>query len=236
MVFGDVKALVIIWIVLLTQSQAFAQRKVYVSAGKSSSILLFNNDFNSQQFQDYSTKGLSEYLAFDVHIETRFNKVINGVTGISMMQVGYTNAFYSNDPVFGGFESQLKITNLGIPLLFRANILNAALFDVGFFVSIPIDATLAESRNIGTPYEESYEGKITSSLTTNYRGGMGGYLGLTILINRFFIAASWTANQYSVDQELQDTWPIGNGSMFLADLHPKFGYEMTHLKIGMRIK
>ncbi|MCP4458168.1 MAG: hypothetical protein GY816_09130 [Cytophagales bacterium] len=107
---------------------------------------------------------------------------------------------------------------------------------MGFLVSIPISAKLNETRNSGTVYEESHKGKITSSLTSNYLGGFGGYLGFTILINRYMLTASWQASQFVVDKELLDTWPIGDGSLFLTDMYPKFSYEIIYLKLGIRLK
>jgi len=223
---------------------ANAQTKVYFSAGRSASTILLRSDYYvfGQGLQvrrtqnGYVTKGLSNFSTGELLIESRLNKVVNGVTGISIFQVGYDNAQLNNDPSIGNFDSKLDITNLGIPLLFRANIVNAVILDMGFMVSIPISAKLNETRNTGTIYEQSHKAKITSSLTSNYLGGFGGYLGFTVLVNRYMLTASWQTGQFVIDKKILDTWPIGNGSMFLADIYPKFSYEIIYLKLGIRLK
>jgi len=239
------KAIITIAFVLLFQVSGISQTKVYFSAGRSVSSILSIEDFyvfgkGSRVFtteNGYDTKGFSDLWTGELHVETPFNKVINGVTGISFFQVGYDNSQLNDDPTVGDFYSKLDVTYLGIPLLLRANIANAIHLDMGFVASIPISAKLKETRNSGTNFEQSHTGSITSSLNSNYLDTpFGGYLAFTLLINRYTLTASWQTGATKVDKKLLDTWPLGNGSMFLTDMYPSFSYEIIYLKLGIRLK
>ena len=235
------KLLGTILLALFCQLSAESQTKVYFSAGKSVSTILSINNFYIfgqgarviRTKNDYDTQGISEFWTGELWVETRLNKVLNGVTGVSIFRTGYDNAQINNDPSIGDFFSKLDITYLGIPLLWRANIVNAVNLDMGFMAFVPISAVLNETRNKGNEFEQHHKGTITSSLSSL---GIGGYLGFTILINRFTVTASWQNGTAKVDKALLDSWPIGNGSMFLVDMYPNFYFEMIYLKLGIRLK
>ena len=181
---------------------------------------------------EYTTKGLGNFWNGEILIETRLNKVINGVTGISVFQTGYDNNVIGDD-TSGDFLSQLDITYLSIPLFLRASFANAVSLDAGFLANIPLSAELNETRNVGTVFEQNHAGDISGSLTQFH---LGGYFGITLLINRYTLGFGLQSGQVKVDKKILDTWPIGNGSLFLRDIYPKFRYELVVLKLGVRLK
>ncbi|MCP4458169.1 MAG: hypothetical protein GY816_09135 [Cytophagales bacterium] len=105
------KAFTTIFIALVIQISASAQTKVYFSAGRSVSNIIVISDFyvfgtGLQVYQtenSYNTKGISDFWTGELLVESRLNKVVNGVTGISIFQMGYDNARIFDDATVGNF-------------------------------------------------------------------------------------------------------------------------------------
>ena len=113
------------------------------------------------------------------------------------------------------------------------NFVNAVHLDVGFIGRIPIQAILEETGNQGTQFQTYAKENITSSLS---KFNLGGYLQVTFLINRFSFGFYLMGGQNTLDTDFKNEWPLGNQSLFLRDIYPKFKYQMTGMKLGFRIK
>lgn len=203
-----------------TTTNSFTTDGVYIF-GKGHQVFVTDND--------YQQKGLGHFINAELIVEKKLNKVIHGVTGISVFQTGYDNRAQYGQNIF---LSELDITYVSVPLLLRANFANAVSLDAGFYANFPLTATLDETRNVDTQFELHHSGDIASSLTQLH---LGGYAGVTFMVNRYTLGFSMRGGQSKVDDGLADTWPVGDGSLFLRDIYPKFGYLMVMAKVGVRL-
>ncbi|MEQ9287197.1 MAG: hypothetical protein RIG77_09830 [Cyclobacteriaceae bacterium] len=228
------KTLMAILMGIIVHTQVQSQTRAHLNVGTNISTTYFVEGFyrlgvGSRIYvtdTEYSSGRMGTYWNAELTIETRLNKLLYGVSGLSYLQAGYHN---SQD----NFFSDLSIGYLGIPLLLRANFANSAHLDIGFIGLYPLNATLNETRNQGTQFQLSASENIASHLTTF---NLAGYLQASILINRFTLSAYLISGSSRVDQAFKDEWVIGNGSLFLRDVYPKFKFQMTGIKIGMRIR
>jgi hypothetical protein len=214
-----------------------AQTKVYVSVGTNFSNHFFSDGFyltgvGNRVFttdNKYHNSKIGKYFNAELTVEKKLNKLIYGVTGISFSQVGYADHYATN---FSTFE----LSNIGIPLLFRANFVNGFMLDVGPVLYAPVSAQLDEVALKGSAYQLSASGNILSYFKPVT---VGFCLQLSVLINRYTLTGFLNSGKNSVDPAFRDSWGIQgsyrNNSLFQRDLMPKFSFQMTGLKVGMRL-
>lgn len=216
-----------------------AQVNIYVQLGTNTSTHFYYDGLyifgkGSQVYvtdNDYQEKGWFRFFSGDILVEAPLNKVIYGVSGISVFQTGYDNSVRSS----GGdiFLSELDISYLSVPLLFRVKQFNIMTYDVGFTINYPISAILNETRNKDTLFELSESRDIASFLTPIT---VGGYFSIGVNVNRYSVSIALQSGQTRVDNRFKNEWPISNGSLFLRDIYPKFSYNMFILKFGIQLK
>ncbi len=198
-------------------SNAFFIDGVYIF-GKGHQVYVTNND--------YQQKGWFHFFHGDIYVETPINKVANGLTGVSVFQTGYENSVEN-------FYSELDIIYVGIPLMIRVSQFNVISYDFGFLLNFTTAAILDETRNRGTSFEATHQANISRYLSPVH---LGSYFGISVNANRYRLGFALQGGQSKVDEKILDEWPIGNGSMFLRDIYPKFRYQMFILKLGIRLR
>ncbi len=231
------------WVVLVLMAlsiRVYSQTRVYLNAGTNFSTSNFIDGFytlgvGSQIFvteNDYRTKRIGEYFNVGLDVDIKLNKLIHGVTGLGFFQAGYSNNFANSD------FSDLKMNFISVPLLLRVNFVNAFLLDVGPVMRIPVQVNLQETVLKGTANEISDSQNITSFFTPV---SFGFALQFSVIVNRFTLTWYLLGGSTRVDDALEDVWGIAdsgitqNRSLFLRDLQPKFQYQMTGFKMGIRL-
>ena len=226
---------------MLSQS-GHSQSKLYFTVGTNFTTTYFQEGFyrlgvGNRIFvtnSDYKSKKFGQYWNAELNVETRINKILYGVTGLSISQSGYSNSNIGNISGKTLFFSDFDVTYLESPLLLRVNFVNAVQVDLGFVGRIPVRAILEEIGNKGNQFEVHVKENIVSSLN---QFNLGGYARITFLINRFTLAFYGTVGQNILDSNFINEWPLGKGqSLFVHDIYPKFKYQMIGMKMGLRIK
>jgi len=229
---------------LVSILSAQAQTRLFVGVGSHFNSGLYIDGFyqagkgNYVRTRDgkYSNHRFGKYFHADILIEARLNKLIYGVTGVMASQVGYTNSFAN-----GGNTSELMCTYLGVPLLVRLNVVKGFLMDIGPVIRVPLKADLHETALVGSVYETSDHQNIARYLTPL---SIGWLWQNTFAFNRFTLSFYFTGGKTLISDQLQTNWKLGtayngalkNNSLFLADMRPKFVYQMIGVKVGMRIQ
>lgn len=232
-------------LLLLLAVPAKAQVRLFVSGGTNFQSGLYIDGFyqagkgNYVLTRDgkYSNHNFGKYFTADVLAEVRVNKLIYGVTGIMVSQVGYQNSFTAG----AKNTSEFTCTYLGIPLLVRLNILKGFLMDIGPVARLPLHADLKETAIIGSPYETSDHQNVARYLTPF---SLGWAWQNTFAFNRFTFTFYFMGGKMLVSDQLQQHWNLGtayngalkNNSLFLTDIRPKFVYQMLGIKAGFRIR
>lgn len=235
------KSVKLVFILLMALSQkGYSQTRIYLNGGTNFSTFNSIDGFYSLGVgprifvtdNDYRSKKVGEYFNAGLDVDIKLNKLIHGVTGLGFFQAGYSNNFNQLD------FSDLKMTFISVPLLLRVNFVNSFLVDVGPVMRFPIQANLKETVLKGTVNEISDEQDIASYLTPV---SFGFTLQFSVVINRFTLTWYLLSGSTKVDSELENVWGIvdsgitQNRSLFLRDFQPKFQYQMTGFKVGIRL-
>lgn len=189
---------IIVSILMLSQS-GHSQSKLYFNVGTNFTTTYFQEGFyrlgvGNRIFitnSDYKSKRFGQYWNAELNVETRINKILYGVTGLSISKSGYSNSNIGNISGKTLFFSDFDVTYLEIPLLLRVNFVNAVQVDLGFVGRIPVRAILEEIGNKGNQFEVHVKENIVSSLS---QFNLGGYARITFFdqpINSCFLCNSW---------------------------------------------
>jgi hypothetical protein len=211
------------------------QTRIFLSAGGSLLTEYGQNEYyfpkygNSINRTDgsYSKKGL-KYFTFDIEVERKINKFAF-VSGLRFFNSGYSNHFAMN-------FSKLDCSHIGVPLLFRVNLLNYLYLDLGAIGVYTAKANLDETAVKGSPNQLSDQKDIARYLP--FRLGIN--IQYSIVINRYFISGYFIIVNNQVSEKFASSWNLGgnyrNNSLFLRDLNPHYQVSLIGIKMGMRIR
>jgi len=98
---------------------------------------------------------------------------------------------------------------------------------------IPVHAQLEEFGRKGTQFELHDRQNIAKYLNPF---SLGASFQISIVHNRFMLTWYLTFGKTTINPSLENNWAVGSWSLLLRDLQPKFTYQITGLKLGIRIK